>query len=136
MPFRISNVCAKALADSFDGLINDTFGSIIMGIRTGAQPADPDTAATGILLTSFALPNPLFGDATDGSPGGVITSNAITDAFIAATGTAEWFRISSDGDICDGSIDTSNADFIVNTTSFTSGSDLQTISIQIVFPEG
>ena len=50
---------ADAFADLFDG------GTI--KIYTGAQPADPDDAATGDLLCTINLPTPAFGAGAAGA---------------------------------------------------------------------
>lgn len=64
-------------------------------IYSGAQPATPETAASGTLLAELTLNATAFGAAA----AGVITANAITsDSAADATGTAGWFRLlQSDG---------------------------------------
>ncbi len=54
-------------------------------IRSGAQPANGDDAATGTLLATFSLPVDVFPAATDANPGALITAVAIT----ATTGVAD-----------------------------------------------
>ena len=76
--FRISNVAAKALADSFDDQVNIGSTAAVTDIRSGAQPADPDTAATGTLLATLTFSDPAFGAATDANPGGLLTASTIT----------------------------------------------------------
>lgn len=63
-------------------------------IYTGAQPATPETAASGTLLVELTLNATAFGAAA----AGVLTANAITSGVAVATGTAGWFRLfQSDG---------------------------------------
>ena len=61
--FRISNVAAKALADTFDDQVNIGSTAAAIDVRTGAQPADPDTAATGTSLATLTMSDPAFGNA-------------------------------------------------------------------------
>lgn len=138
--FRISNAAAKALADAFDDAVNIGSTASTIAIRTGAQPADPDTAASGTLLATLTASDPMFGAAADANPGGRITASAITDDSSAdATGTAGYFRISATGsgadDVADGECGTSGADLNFNTLSITSGSTVSITSFTVTMPE-
>lgn len=138
--FRISNAAAKAMADTFDDQVNIGATASVIAIRTGAQPADPDTAATGTLLATLTFSDPAFGTASDGNPGGLLTASAITDDSSAdATGTAAHFRISATGagadDVADGSVGTSGADLNFNTVSITSGSTVSITSLTVTMAE-
>lgn len=138
--FRISNVAAKALADAFDDQVNIGSTAAVIDIRTGAQPADPDTAATGTLLGTLTMSDPAFGAATDAAPGGLITASAITnDSSADATGTAGYFRIRATGtgadDVADGECGTSGADLNWNTLSITAGSTLSITALTVTMPE-
>lgn len=139
--FRISNVCAKAMADTFDDQVQIGSTASVIDIRTGAQPADPDTAATGTLLGTLTMtdPNP-FGSATDANPGGLLTAASITqDSSADATGTAGYFRIRATGtgadDVADGECGTSGADLNFNTVSITSGSAISITSLTVTMRE-
>ena len=138
--FKIANVCAKAIADTVDDQINIGSTAAVLDVRTGAQPADPDTAATGTLLATLTFSDPAFGAATDANPGGLITASAITDDSSAnATGTAGYFRIRATGtgadDVADGECGTSGSDLNFNTVSITSGSTVSITSFTITAPE-
>jgi len=96
-------------------------------IRSGTQPADADTAVTGTLLATLTL------DATasfGASSNGVITLDATPaiSATAVATGTASWARVfsSAAASILDGSVGTAGTDFIITSTSITSG---QTVTL-------
>lgn len=139
--FKISNACAKAMADTFDDQVNIGSTASVIDIRTGAQPADPDTAATGTLLATLTFSDPAFGAATDGNPGGLLTASAITsDTSADATGTAGYFRIRATGtgadDVADGECGTSGSDLNFNTTSITAGSTVAITSFTVTMPEG
>lgn len=139
--FRISNAAAKAMADTFDDQVQIGSTASVIDIRTGAQPADPDTAATGTLLATLTMtdPNP-FGSATDGAPGGLLTAASITqDSSADATGTAGYFRIRATGtgadDVADGECGTSGSDLNFNTLSITSGSAVSITSLTVTMRE-
>ena len=128
--FRISNVCAKAMADTFDDQVQIGSTASVIDIRTGAQPADPDTAATGTLLGTLTMtdPNP-FGSATDANPGGLLTAASSTqDSSADATGTGA-------DDVADGECGTSGADLNFNTVSITSGSAISITSLTVTMRE-
>lgn len=88
-------------------------------VYSGSRPATGGAITT--LLAELTL-NATFAPAASG---GVLTLNAIaSDSSADATGTATWCRVfKSDGTtICfDGSVGTSAADFILNTTSIVTG---------------
>lgn len=138
--FRISNAAAKAMADTFDDQVNIGSTASVIDIRSGTQPADPDTAAGGTLLATLTFSDPAFGAATDGNPGGLLTASAITqDSSADATATAAWFRIRATGtgadDVADGECGTSGSDLNFNTTSITAGSAVSITSFTVTMPE-
>lgn len=138
--FRISNAAAKAMADTFDDQVNIGSTASVLDVRTGAQPADPDTAATGTLLATLTFSDPAFGAASDGNPGGLLTASSITqDSSADATGTAGYFRIRATGtgadDVADGECGTSGSDLNFNTTSITSGSAVSITSLTVTMRE-
>lgn len=71
---------ADDFADLWDG------GTI--QIRTGGQPADPDSAASGTLLATITLPTPAFGAAVVG----VVSKSGTWQGNAVATNTAGWAR--------------------------------------------
>lgn len=138
--FKISNAAAKAMADTFDDQVNIGSTAAVIDIRTGTQPADPDTAATGTLLATLTFSDPAFGAAADANPGGRLTASAITsDSSADATGTAGYFRIRATGtgadDVADGEVGTSGSDLNMNTTAITSGSTVSISSFTVTMPE-
>lgn len=139
--FNISNVAAKALADAFDDQVNISDAAAAIDIRSGAQPADPDTAATGTLLATLVCSDPMFTGATDANPGGLLTASAITsDSSADATASAGYFRIRATGaspdDVADGECGTSGSDLNFNTVAITSGSTVSITSFTVTMPEG
>ena len=135
---RLSNARAIGAADGLVDAIDAGAGAGTVQIRTGTQPADPDTTATGTLLATLTFSDPAFGAAVDAAPGAIATANAITDDTSAdATGTAGYFRV-LDSDslaITDGECGTSGADMNFNTTSIESGANVSITAWTITMPE-
>lgn len=140
---RISNEAALGACDYIVDRLDEGSAGGIIQIRSGAQPADPDTAATGTLLATLPLSDPAFGAAADANPGGRATANAITsDASADATGTAGYFRASASNDNAaplddhiDGEVGTAGADMNLNTTSIVSGATVSVSSWTVTMPE-
>lgn len=119
MATRLANATASAMADAMAALCNG--GSI--QVRTGAQPATANDAATGTLLATFTLANPAYGAAANG----VLTLDADPDLEVngSATGTAGWFRVLTSGaaTVRDGAVGAtgSGAQLELSSTSIQSG---------------
>lgn len=102
-------------------------------IYTGAQPATPDSVATGTLLAELRFAATAFG----ASVAGVITAAAIATVAAAATGTAGYVRaLKSDGTtaVFDGDVGTSAAALILNSTAIQSGATVQIASLTYTQP--
>ena len=112
-----ANVARNAAVNAITALLNS--GGTVQ-IRSGAQPANADTAASGTLLGTLTLSATAFGSAASGTA----TANTITgDSSADATGTAGWFRALTSGAaaVIDGSI-----------TATGGGGDMQLDSVSIV----
>lgn len=83
-------------------------------IRDGAQPATPETAATGTLLAVLTLNATAFAAAV----AGVATANAIASGVGLAAGTPTWARMKTSGGTAkiDGScgLAAGTPDFVIN----------------------
>lgn len=120
-----SNAAVSAAADAVTALLN----SGKLRIYDGSQPATANTAiTTQNLLAELTFNSTAFGAASNG----VATANAITsDTSADATGTATWFRaLKSDGTtpVFDGSVGTSSADLVLNSTAISSGAQVSITS--------
>jgi len=97
-------------------------------VRSGTRPANADTAATGTVLATLTLVDPAF----SAPAAGVMDLDADPDitGTAAATGTASWARVyDSDANaVFDGDVATSAADWIITSTSITSG---QTVNLTL-----
>lgn len=140
---RISNEAALGACDFVVDRLDEGSGAAIIQGRSGAQPADPDTAASGTLLFTLVCTDPAFGNAADANPGGRATASAITsDSSADATGTLGYCRgsASNDGatsldDHIDGEAGTSGADFNFNTLAIVSGANVSLSSWTVTMPE-
>jgi hypothetical protein len=108
-----------------EALITFAGTNAIINMYAGTPPASANTAiTTQTLLVSL----PIVG-AFGTNSNGVITLNSVTPTSATNGGVATFFRITkSDGTtvVMDGSIGTSGADLILNTTTIVA---LQTVSI-------
>lgn len=134
MATRITNAAQDAANDAVVDLI-DAGGAGTLEIRTGAQPADADDAATGTLLGTLTFSSPAFGSST----GGTAAANAITgDPSADATGTAGWFRAKSGAGttVFDGNITATGGggDMELNTVNITAGGPIEVTSMTFSFP--
>lgn len=130
---KFSNTMVNAEADAVGNALNSGY----LRIYDGSQPANADTAvSTQVLLAELRLNADAFGAAV----AGVITANAIIDDSSAnATGTATWARVlASDGTTVwfDGSVGTSAANVIVNTTSIVTGAVVSCSSLTFTVGKG
>lgn len=141
--FTIGNADAIAGLDAIvDRLDGGTQQAVIQG-RTGAKPADVDTAVTGVLLFTCLMADPAFGAAADASPGAIATAGAIADDTSAdATNTLGYCRVSSTNDDItplddhmDLNADTSGGDINFNTLSIVSGGTVSITSFTVSLPE-
>lgn len=128
MTFRVAVAARNAGLDAIFDRANAGAGPGVVEYRTGSQPATADTAATGTVLVTFTLADPAFSAASAGVKD--LDADPDISATAAATGTVGWARCKdSDGvTVFDGSVGTSATDFIINSTSITSG---QTVNLTL-----
>jgi hypothetical protein len=118
MAIQLSVAARNARLDAIETAVGT---AALMTIRTGAQPADCATANSGTVLATLSLPSDWLANAASGVKS---KSGTWQDASADNTGTAAHFRIhDSGGTTChmQGSVGTSAADLIVDSTSFTAG---------------
>ena len=136
---NISAAAAIDMIDALAALFDVGSPNAVINGRTGTQPADPDATESGTLLFTLNMSATAFGAGADAAPGGRITAASITDDSSAdATGTLGYNRINDAGgtSILDGSVGTSDADFIYNTLSIVSGAVVSMTSLTITMPQG
>lgn len=119
---------------------NESLGaSPLIKIYSGSVPTNAATAlgAQVLLATLTGAATPISGTSDTGTAGRA-TWAAIASATAAATGTASFFRTTTSGGtvIDQGTVGTSAADAIVNTTAFTAGSTISITSRTVDLPYG
>lgn len=134
MTTRIATTVRNAMAAAAAALVDAGSGPGKIEVYSGAQPADPQTAASGTLLVTFTLSDPAY----TGPVSGVMTLD-VTPAITAtpvATGTAGWFRIkdSTGAAVLDGACGTSGAQLNLTTTALEAGVDVTIASGTIIQP--
>lgn len=126
---NISTAAANAAANAVVDLIDAGSGAGKLRIYDGSKPTGPDTAVSSqTLLAELTFSDPAFGSASSG----VATASAITaDPSANASGTATWFRVldSNNTAIFDGTVGTSSADLVLNSTSISSGAEVGVTSM-------
>ena len=132
MATRISVAARNAAADGVVDLLDAGAGVGYIEIRTGTQPANPATAASGTLLVTVPLADPAFGAAASGTA----TAAAIADATAVASGTATWFRgFDSDANaVIDGSAGETGTDLILDDAAIIEGGTVSISSWTITMP--
>lgn len=135
MAMRIPTNVQSAAADAVVDLVDADVGAGKIEVRTGAQPATANLAASGTLLATFTLADPAFGAAASGVAtllGVPISTTAV------ASGTAGWFRCyDNSGDtVFDGAVATSGAELNLNTTTISNGVTVTITSGTVTMPAG
>jgi hypothetical protein len=133
MGLRLSPAARNAAGDAITALLN-AGGAGTIDIRTGAQPTDPATAATGTVLATFTLPATAFAAFTSGTG----NLNTVASVTASATGTAGWFRMKNNAGtgVIDGTVGTSGAELNLSTTSITAGGSVSITSGSLSMPVG
>lgn len=132
---RLSTTARNAAATAIVGLLDAGSGAGTVQIRTGSQPATPQTAATGTLLATITLSDP-----AGGSPStGVITITDPAAVVAAADGTAGWARfLDSTGAAvmdCDVTATGGGGALTFATTSFSTGVQVDMNAMTLTVPQ-
>lgn len=137
----VSMLSARAALDALLAKLNVGGTAGVIKIFTGAMPATCETADSGTRLATLTLSTTAFPASTDPTTTGLATAtaNAITsDTNAAATGTAGYFRAYDSAGVCivQGTVGTSAADMILNTTSIVTGATVAITSWVVTLPDG
>ena len=121
MAVKLPNASRSAMANALVDLIDGGAAAGYVEIRSGAGPADPDSAADGDLLVTIPLNDAAFGAAADGVA--TIDSDPALSAAATGDGIAGWARFydSDDASVLDldvgegsGSLSLDNTDIAVD----------------------
>lgn len=91
MTVRINTAARNAAAAAIAVLVDGGATAGRLRVYSGAQPATPATAPSGVLLLDFPLSDPAYA-----APAGGTAALDVTPAVVAtglAAGTAGWFRL-------------------------------------------
>lgn len=132
---KISTAGRNAACDALLALLNAGSPPGHLYIRTGSPPTNVADADSGTLLATLTLSNTAFGAASSGTA----TAAAIaSDTSVAATGTAGHFRMKNAADVTvlQGTVGTSAADLVLNSTAFTIGGTAAVSAFTVTVPIG
>lgn len=136
MATRIPTASRNAAADAVVDRLDAGAAAGTVEIRTGAQPASANDAATGTVLATFTLADPAFGAAASG----VATASAIAAVVGAAAGDAGWFRAydSDSNTVIDGSVTATGGggQLELNTVTISVGVDVEITAWTVTMPAG
>lgn len=136
----MSMIGAKAALDAVTALVNGG-GTGHLYVRSGAPPATSLTADSGTLGATLTMNATAFGASTSAETNGKAkaTAAAITsDTNAAASITAGHFRIKSGAGtvIFQGTVGTSSADLVLNTTTITAGDTVAVTALVVRLANG
>jgi hypothetical protein len=130
---KFANATVNAEADALARLLDNGY----FRIYSGTQPATADTALSGNTLLAELRYSATSAPAASA---GVLTFSTLTsDTSADATGTAAFFRsLKSDGTsvVMDGSVGTSSADAIINSTAIQAGTQVDVTSHTLTVSKG
>jgi hypothetical protein len=130
---KFANVTVNAEADALARLLDNGY----LRLYSGSQPTNADTAlGAQVLLAELRF----AATSAPAASAGVLTFSAITsDTSADATGTAAFYRaLKSDGTsvVMDGSVGTSSADLVLNSTAIQSGAQVDVTSFAVTVSKG
>lgn len=126
------NVMANAIADEFDSVA----GTLTIYESSGTPPASANDAANGTALAVITLPAPAFGASSSGV---VSLSGTWQDLSADATGTADYFRIVTNGGaVIQGTVTATGGggDLTLSSTSLQAGGAVSITSFTLTMPSG
>jgi hypothetical protein len=132
---KISDIARNAFDAALTALIDGGGGAGKIQIYTGSPPANTTDGASGTLLSTMTFSATSFGTPATG----VTTANTITsDASVAATGTAGYYRIKDHANVCigQGIVGLSGADLNLDSLSFILAGTCAITSATITMPAG
>lgn len=125
-----------ALANALVAAFANTAANIGAGasasikIYSGSAPSTADAPATGTLLATFTTAS--GGTSWNAASAGSAALASALNVNASATGTAGYVRMEKGTYVLQGSVGTSGADFIVDSTSLTSGNNVSLTNATII----
>lgn len=133
LPDASRDAMCDALVDLVDIGSANTEG--LVRVYDGSRPAVSASVTDQNLLAEFEMADPAYGTSTNGTATLLGTPLQTTGE---TNGTATWVRVvdKDEDTIFDGSVGTSDADFIINTVSITTGVAVEITDGSFVMPSG
>jgi hypothetical protein len=137
MAVRLPTASRNAGANAIGDLTDAGPAAGTLQIRTGAQPASANDAASGTLLVTFTMADPAFGAASTGVKTAASVPRTATGA---AAGTAGWARLldSTGATVLDGSVTATGGggDITMDTTTVSVGLTVNLTGLTLTMPAG
>lgn len=129
MAMRIVEAVRNLMLTEIKTAVEAGSGNATIELRTGAQPATADTAASGVLLATFTCEDPAFAAPS----AGVMDFDAAPDISTTAVagGIAGYCRVkdATGATVYDGAVAaTGSPEFLITSTTITNG---QTVTITV-----
>jgi hypothetical protein len=104
--------------------------------RTATKPANPQTAAPGVLLATLRYSNPAYGSFSNGQ---AVANPIAPDENVAASGVCGWFRVyNCDGTpLWDGEVTVTGGggDIEFDNINFIQGGTVNLTQLDAIYPE-
>lgn len=136
MTIRLPTGVVNAVADLIAARVDAGPGAGTMEIRSGAQPANANGAATGTLLATVTLADPSFAAAVAGAI--VLDATPVLTVVATGTGAPGWFRIadSTGAVVMDGSAGIAATDLILDNAAISTGDTVNITAGTVTEPAG
>lgn len=136
MALRLPTASVNAACDAIVDRVDGGSGAGTIEIRTGAQPASANDAASGTLLATITCADPAFGSAAAGVA--TLDCDPVLSATAVGDGTAGWCRVkdSTGATVMDGSVTATGGggQITLATTTITTGLTVQITSGTFTVP--
>lgn len=133
---RLSTSARNAATGAISALVDLGSGPGTIKIYTGAPPATPNTAPSGVLLATIPVGDPAFAAPVNGAATGTDPASVNADS----SGNAGWFRLAdSDGNaVMDGDVTDSagTGTLKLDSTTLTAGLPVDISSLSHATPVG
>lgn len=133
LPPDSRSAMADALVDLIDIGSANTEGKV--RVYDGTRPSATSSITTELLLAEFDMAQPAYGTASNGVATLLSTPLQTTGS---TNGDASWVRVvdRDEATIFDGSVGLSDADFIINTISISTGVAIEITAGTFTMPSG
>jgi len=129
---HISTAAASAACNGIVDLLDAAAGSI--KIFDGTMPTECSVADAGTVCSTITLPYPAWGAASNGVA--AFLSGPWTDSAADATGTAQYFRVYTNGGTCtmQGTVGTAGCDMNLNSTAIQINASVSITAFGVTVP--